>query len=285
MFSLGGRGTGIVKSTLKCRNRDSHRTRWWLADASLVPVTQSIARAIREIGTPAGPGGVEIIKWRKLKIVFRIADPGDASKSYIVKAYLLNRVKHRLKYGKRGLNEVANLITAKRRGINTADVYGYGRMDDVFGLVTVSIIVLEDLRALSAVDDLMPTRPPDECDRVLVSTVPLFSAIYRGACTLFDLNGGSVMLRGDVPDSDVFLVDLERADFHGRPSVEVLMFEAGYFARSCRHWISTEAVDEWFEKLLASVHISGSSEIEEARERFNYYFSRDLPRKERLKIR
>ncbi|GAG21610.1 unnamed protein product, partial [marine sediment metagenome] len=94
-----------------------------------------------------------------------------------------------------------------------------------------------------------------------------------------------VMLCEHVLDSEAFLVDLERADFYDRPSVEVLMFEAGYFVRSCRNWVSTEAIDQWLTELLSAVSINGNGEIEKAKERFNYYFGTDLSRKERLRIR
>ncbi len=285
MFSLIRQGTRIVKSALKFTYNDSKRTKWWLRDESLIPVTQSVVAVIRDINKQAGPSNVKIIKWRKLKIVFRIEDSEGVAQSFIVKAYHLSRFKHRLKYRRRGLNEVANLIRAKRRGINTPDVYGYGRINDIFGLVTVSIIIMEDLCGRSAIDELMHTRPQDECSRMLISTVSLFSKLYRGACNLFDMNSGSVMLCEHALDSEAFLVDLERADFYNRPSVEVLMFEAGYFARSCRNWVSTEAIDQWLTELLSAVSINGNGEIEKAKERFNYYFGTDLPRKERLRIR
>lgn len=284
MFSLIRQGTRIVKSALKFTYNDSKRTKWWLRDESLIPVTQSVVAVIRDINKQTGPSNVKIIKWRKLKIVFRIEDSEGVAQSFIVKAYLLSRFKHRLKYRRRGLNEVANLIRAKRRGINTPDVYGYGRINDIFGLVTVSIIILEDLCGRSAIDELMHTRPQDECSRMLISTVSLFSKLYRGACNLFDMNGGSVMLCEHALDSEAFLVDLERADFYNRPSVEVLMFEAGYFARSCRNWVSTEAINQWLTELLSAVSINGNGEIEKAKERFNYYFGTDLSRKERLRI-
>ena len=285
MFPLNRQGTRIVKSALKFTYNDSKRTKWWLTDQSLIPLTQSVVAAIRDIGTQTGPGNVEIIKWRKLKIVFRISDSGDVSKSFIVKAYLLSRFKHRFKYRRRGLNEVANLIRAKRRGINTPDVYGYGRINDIFGLVTVSIIILQDLCGLSTIGELMRTRPQDECGRMLISTVTLFSKLYSAACNLFDMNSGSVMLSEHALDSEAFLVDLERADFYDRSSVEVLMFEAGYFARWCRNWVSTEVIEQWLGELLSAVNINSSGEIEKAKERFNYYFGTDLSRKERLRIR
>lgn len=285
MFPLIRQGTRIVRSALKFTYNDSKRTKWWLRDESLIPVTQSVVAAIRDINKQTGPSNVKIIKWRKLKIVFRIEDSEGVAQSFIVKAYLLSRFKHRLKYRRRGLNEVANLIRAKRRGINTPDVYGYGRINDIFGLVTVSIIILEDLCGRSAIGELMQTRSQDECSRMLISTVSLFSKLYRGACNLFDMNNGAVMLCEHVLDSEAFLVDLERADFYDRPSVEVLMFEAGYFARSCRNWVSTEAIDQWLTELLSAVSINGSGEIEKAKERFNYYFGTDLSRKERLRIR
>lgn len=283
MLSLSKRR--IITSTLKFRYRDTRRVKWWLKDENLIPVAQSVVAAIKDITNQTGPSNVEIIKWRKLKIVFRIEDSGDVSKSFIVKAYLLSRFKHRLKYRRRGLNEVANLIRAESRGINTPDVYGYGRINDIFGLVTVSIIIMEDLCGRSAIDELMQTRPQDECSRMLISTVSLFSKLYRGACNLFDMNGGSVMLCEHALDSEAFLVDLERADFYNRPSVEVLMFEAGYFARSCRKWVSTDAIEQWLRELFTAVDINNAAEREKMRERFNYYFGTDLSRKERLRIR
>ncbi len=284
MLSL--RKQRIITSALKFRYMDSRRVKWWLKDESLIPVAQSVAAAIRNITKQIVPPNVEIIKSNEQKDVFRVWHPQDASQSFVVKAFLLNRFLRRLKYDRYGLDEAANLIRAKNRGINTPEVYGYGQIHDLLSMVKVSIVILEDLVDLSPIRELTSIKSADECSRIFMKTLPLFVSLYRANCNHIDVNSGAVMLCDHNPDSQVFLLDFQHARFYGRPSDEILMFEAGYFAKSCCNWVSAEAIDQWLGRLFTAVGIQSSAETQKMKERFNYYFDTGiyLSRKERRKI-
>jgi len=92
------------------------------------------------------------------------------------------------------------------------------------------------------------------------------------------------MLADDNHEGPVYLLDFQHARFHARSSTEVLMFEAGYFAGSCRRWIPQDTIDLWLSKLLNAMGITDTDERDGLKRRFRYYFSADLSRKERMKI-
>lgn len=282
MLSL--RKQRIITSALKFRYRDSRRVKWWLEDESLIPVAQSVAAAIRDITKQTVPSNVKIIKSRERKIIFRIEGSKAVSQSFIVKVFFLEHFAHRLKYHRYGLDEVANLLKAKDKGINTPEVYGYGQIHDLLGLVKVSIIILEDLVDLSPIRELMGIKSADECSRMFMRTLPLFVSLYRANCNHIDVNGGAVMLCDHNPDSQLFLLDFQHARFYNKPSLEVLAFEAGLFAKSCARWLSSDIIYEWFAEILNAVDVSGPGAREKMRSRFDFYLKADLSRRERQKI-
>lgn len=275
----------VMRSALKSRYVDSRRIRWWLKDQNLIPVARSVVSAVRDVTKQAGPPSIKAIKASERKVVFRMDHPLDAQQSFIAKVFLLNRLEHRLKYHRYGLDEAANLLRAKARGVNTPDVYGYGHIYDILGLVKVSIIILEDLRGLSPIRELMCTKSQDECSRIFMRTVPLFAKLYEAGCNHIDVNSGAVMLSEDHLDSKVSVLDFQHAKFYSTPSNEILMFEAGHFAKSCSDCVPRETIDEWLATLLDTTGIRDTALRAELIERFNYYFSTYLSRKERRKIR
>jgi tRNA A-37 threonylcarbamoyl transferase component Bud32 len=282
MLSL--RKRRIITSTLKFRHRDTRRVKWWLKDESLIPVARSVVAAIRDITNQTAPSNGGIIKLNERKIVFRIKHPQDAAQSLVAKVFLLNSFARRLKYDRYGLDEAANLIKARDRGINTPVVYGYGHMHDILGFVKVNVVILEDLRGLSSIRVLMCEKSENECPKIFMRTIPLFVRLYRTGCKHIDVNNGNVMLCEHDLDSKVFLIDFQHAKFHSKPSSEILMFEAGYFARSCHDRVPIETINQWLDRIFTAVGIHSSAETQKMRERFNYYFGTYLSRQERIKI-
>ena len=271
----------IVKSKLKFVYSDSMRTKWWLRDESLAPLAQSIAGTIRNITHHALRSRVEIFKLTDRKAVFRVEHPNGSGPSFVAKAFLLNRFENRFKYHRYGLNEVVNLLTAMDRGINTPKVYGYGHIYDLLRLVEASVIILEDFHSLSPIKNLLLKGTDNERHQIFMRTIPLFVSLYNAGCNHIDVNSGAIMLCEHNLNPNVFLLDFQHAKFHGKPSSEILMFEAGHFAKSCRDWISTETVNEWLDKLLIAVNINHTNEIQEMKGRFYYYCKAELSRKHR----
>ena len=271
----------IIKSILKFRYEDSRKVKWWLRDESLAPLAQSIADTIRNITHHALRSSVEIFKLTDRKAVFRVEYPNGSGPSFIAKAFLLSRFEHRFKYHRYGLNEVVNLLTAMDRGINTPKVYGYGHIYGLLRLVEASVIILEDLPGLSPIKKLLLKGTDNERHQIFMRTIPLFVSLYNAGCNHIDVNSGAIMLCEHNLNPNVFLLDFQHAKFHSKPSREILMFEAGHFAKSCRDWISTETVNEWLDKLLTAVNINHTNEIQEMKGRFYYYCKAELSRKHR----
>lgn len=269
---------------MKFKYTDSRKLRWWLEDETLVPAALSITEVIRNINEHILRPDIEIFKLNERKAVFRVECPHITKKSFVAKVFFLNRLKNGLKYHKYGLDEVANLIRAADRGINTPNVYGYGHINNALGLVKASVIILEDLRGLLSLDKIMNKTREDERPGVLMCTIPLFVSLYRAGCNHIDMNNGAVMLCEQNLNSSVYLLDFQHAKFYKKPNTEILMFEAGYFAKSCRRWASAEIINGWLNTLIDSIGISSAPDRTKMIKQFNYYFRTELSRKHRKSL-
>jgi len=274
----------IVKSVLKFTYEDSRRVKWWLKDESLVPAARSITETIRNITHHSLLPKAEIFKLTDRKAVFRVEPSEGAGRPLVAKAFLLPRLEHRLKYHKYGLDEVANLLKAADKGINTPRVYGYGHIYSLFRLVEANVVISEDLLGLSPVKYLLLKGTDNERHQIFMRTIPLFVSLYNAGCNHIDVNSGAVMLSERNLNHEVFLLDFQHAKFYDKPSSEILMFEAGHFAKACRNWISTETVNEWLDELLRIVDINDTDEIQKMKRRFDYYSKAELSRKHRKTI-
>ena len=269
MLSLSRRR--ILRNALKFRYSGLRRASWWLKDMNLAACADSVVDIIRSIISKAVPPDIEMIKLTPRKAVFRVSNPHNSHETFVVKAFFLNHFSHRLNYRLYGLDETANLIQAKDRGINTPDVYGYGHVYDRLGLVRTGIIILEDLGHMPTIGNLLDTIPEIERSEIFTNTVPLFVSLYRANCNHIDLGSSAVMLGNNSSNPPIFLLDFQHARFYNKPSLNILMFEAGYFARSCRQWISGEIAMEWADMILSNVGIKDQTQRQKAKETFEYH--------------
>lgn len=283
----------ILASALRFKYSGAHRATWWLRDESLTALCESVGGVARDIiGNSVGPE-VQMLKSTERKAVFRVQDPGEEGARYVAKLFCLEHLSRRLRYWRYGLDEVANLLQAEARGINTPKVYGYGHTHDAFGLVRASIVILEDFHDLSLMSDLMSVMPESERVGLFMNTIPLFVSLYRANCNHIDLNGNAIMLDSQSSNPELFLLDFHHAKFHNKPSVNVLMFEAGYFARSCREWVPAQTIGKWAADILSHVGITEHAELQKAGEIFEYHLQgkgiaptqTTLSRKQRQRIR
>lgn len=290
---IGGRSKlnkrRIIKNVLNFEFRNSSKAKWWLENETFVPVAESTTDAVRGIRHNAIPSHVKILKrtifgQTERKNVFSINLPESSETSFVAKVFFLVHLTHKLNYRLYGLGEAANSIEARRRGIYTSKVYGCGHMYNALGLVEASVIIFEHLRNATTINELMSSRAEDERAKVFMQTVPLFVSLYKASCHHIDVNSGAVMLSEHDVNPRVFLVDFHHANFYSKPSTEILMFEAGHFARSCSNFISTKIVDEWLDKIFAAIGIKSASEIRKMRHHFNYYLESDLSRKHRKRL-
>jgi hypothetical protein len=270
MFSLSRRKT--LKKALRLTHSDSHGVKWWLKDESIIPVAKSIIAVVDDVSNDNISSDIDIFKLHKRKTVFRLKDPNDTGRLFVAKVFFLNHFSHRFTYHLYGLDEAANLVQARTRGINTPEVYGYGDIRDTLGFVKTSIIILEDLRNLFPIGELMNTMTEAECTEIFMSTIPLFFSLYKANCNHIDISSSAIMFSNHNATSTLSLLDFQHAKFYDRPSTEVLMFESGYFARSCHNWVSSETIYQWLDKIFSHIGVNDPVEKGKMRERFDYYF-------------
>jgi hypothetical protein len=283
----------ILRTALRFKYSGLHGATCWLRDQSLVVLGESVVDVVRVLISKAVPLDIEMLKLAKRKAVFRVKNPRNSRETFVAKVFFLNHFSHRLSYHLYGLDEAANLIQAKGRGINTPETYGYCHVYDSFGLVRASVLIIEDLHNLSPVGELMSAMLESERYEIFMNTVPLFVSLYRANCNHIDINPNAVLFSDHHTNPTVFLLDFQHAKFYNEPSLNILMFECGYFARSCREWVSVETIYKWVEKILDIVGVKNSSERAKMRERFDCYFeSKGVPptrstmaRKQRKRIR
>jgi tRNA A-37 threonylcarbamoyl transferase component Bud32 len=269
MLSLGRRR--ILKTVLKFKYIGVRRARWLLREQNLAAFADSIVDIVRGIlGKDIHPD-IEVLKLTRRKAVFRAKNPEYPEKTFVVKAFFLNHFSHRLNYHLYGLDEAANLIQARARGINTPDVYGYSDIRDTLGFVKTSIIILESLNDLCPIGPLMRTMKEAERTKIFMSTIPLFISLYKANCNHIDISSSAIMLSNHNANPTLSLLDFQHAKFYDKQSTEVLMFESGYFARSCRQWISNETAMEWVDRILSYICIKNPDERQKARQTFEYH--------------
>lgn len=291
MFSISRQM--VIKKHLRLKHNDSHKGKWWLKNKSLIPLTGILFELFNDAHDVTNMPGIETLKLTHKKGIFRIQHPEDTGTSFIAKVFWLKHFSHRLSYHLYGMDEAANLITAANKGIKTPEVFGYGNLHDPFGFVKASIIIMEDLRNFSTIKNLLQKCTENERNKIFNTTLPLFLSLYKSNCNHIDINGGSVMLSRDESNTSIFLLDFQHALFHHKPSIAILMFEAGYFARTCREWIADQTAKEWTDKILDSVGVTDSNERQDAQKKFEYHLygkgrsatQTTLSRKQRKKIR
>jgi len=270
MLSLSKRR--ILRSALRFKYSGLHGATCWLKDQNLAALGEFVVDVVRGIISKVAGPDIEMLKSAKRKIVFRVKHPENSQETFVAKVFFLNHFSHRLSYHLYGLDEAANSVRARDRGINTPEVYGYSDIRDRLGFVKTSIIILEDLRHMSTIGKLMSTMSEAECTKIFMSTIPLFISLYRANCNHININSNAVMLGGDNTNSALFLLDFQHAKFYDKPSLNILMFEAGHFAWSCRQWISTETALEWADRIVSYVGIKNPDEQNKTRETFEYYY-------------
>ena len=289
-------GSKLVQDALKFRYRHSKEARFWLKDESIVPVAQSVLSIIDKHYEPLSEPNIEILRRHcrgssLRKLAFRIECKESPGKSYVVKVFPLRCLKHRLKYHRMrhhrfGFGEAANLLIANERGLKVPKVYGYGHIYGSYWLVKTSIVIVEYLAHQSSIEELLKSCGQDQnkCAQILNHTVPIFAGLYKAKCNHIDVNLGAIMFSLEDSQQDGSVVDFEYARFYDARSPEILMSQAAYFAKRWSDFVPAKAINDWLSKLLDAIEVKDDLIRDKMIERFGYYFSTDLSRRERMHI-
>lgn len=281
----------VVVEALPHGHRDAFGAVWHLADGSLVSAVECVSRYAHTKDACTAATDIQILRQRRHKQVVRVTTGDAESRSWVAKIFRLASLRRRFRnhvigYNRFGLGEAANLIVAARRGLTVPRVYGYGYARGPSHLIHMNMIVLEDLAPRVSVSELLKRSAKDQtkCADILMRTIPVLAGLFRAGCSHIDVNLEAILLEAE-GSQQAFLLDFEHARFSDRASLEVLAFEAGYFARCCRHWLEREAIDRWFCRLLETVGVTDDMMTRAAVKRFDHYLNVSLSRGERRKIR
>jgi len=259
---------------------------WYLKNESLVPAAVSFADAYNAIRSQDSAGNADVYKKTDRRIVFQFAsDRNGKTITFVAKVFLLNNLRHRLKSYRYGLDETANLLTAYQQGIPVPQIYGYGIRYGVFGIPKANYLIIEYLSGLKTIRELFEEAQGDmsECRSILMRTVPLFESLYNAGCNHIDINCDAILMSPAGSSEAIRLLDLHYAAFHAQSNVEVLAFEAGYFAHCCSGWVDEGVLEEWFSVILNRIRYSGCPR-DSIMEKFRQYQKVVLSRKERKRI-
>jgi len=275
----------IVEEGLPVLHREGKKSLWNLRDDSRVSLVETVLSEMARLSTTSSPEAL-FFKRNAKKLVFcpvKPGTPGTCIAKVFVVGSLRRKLKYYLNYYRFALDEAANLLVAKDRGIHVPEVYGFGHIYSQSGLEEATVVLTEYLTDRIKVDEALKQCASDvaQLSRTLLRTVPVFAELYRAGCNHIDVNGANILLGRDQADSPPFLVDLQNAKFHDRPNADILMAEAGRLAKTCQPWVSGELRSRWLTKIFDDVGI-GSATRSGLIQKFNYYFAEN-PSKEELK--
>jgi hypothetical protein len=282
----------MLRAALPLKYSGSLRSNWWLNNEDLIVLAKSCESIINADGKSDLRHNIEILKQEDNRFVFRIK-PSSVPNGFVIKVFPLRCFRHRLKYHwmkyrnhRFAFGEAVNLLIAAEQGLNVPKVYGYGEIYGANMLIAKSVLILQNLADHTPIGDMLQLNKDDQekCVKILTRANPFLVSMYRLGCNHISFNSGCIMLSNkNLPQND-FILDIEYASFSGKPSRELLMFEAATLAKYCKTLITHETMDKWVAQLLDAVEINDHLSRDRLTECFYYYFNTQLSRKERQKI-
>jgi len=282
----------IFKTALPLKYGSSRRAKWWLKNEDMIILAQSCESIINKDPKSGLQHDLEILKQEDNRFIFRIKPP-SAANGFVIKVFPLRCLRHRLKYHwmkyrnhRFAFGEAVSLLIASEHGLNVPKVYGYGEIYGASMLIEKSVLILENLVNHIPIGDMLRLNRDDQekCVKILCRAIPFLVSMYKSGCNHISFNSGCIMLSKEgLPQND-FVLDFEYANFFGKPSLELLMFEAATLAKYCKALITHETMDKWMAELLDDVEIRDHLSRDKLIERFYYHFNTQLARKKRQKI-
>jgi len=281
-----------LQKNLPIRHRSPEGYQWRLRQKDMISTADRVSSILKEEADIYQKKDVQVLKDIERRILFRLS-LNEPPKSVILKVFRFYRFKKKVKhlwkkytYSNYGFGETCNLILAAERGIYVPKVYGFGKLPDRFGWTSREAVILEDLSGHLSLNYLLQSTTIDnrQTEQIFENTIPILASLYRAGCNHIDLNLGSLLFNPKNLAEKPYLLDFEYAQFHKKPSQEVLMFEAASLAKSLGKWLGKEDLKPWLDKLLDSVEIQQNLRKDLVK-RFDYYFNTNqLSPKKRMRI-
>jgi hypothetical protein len=274
----------IITEALPYVHSSSDRSKWRVRDVHTTPAVEAMMNALQRI-EGGESADVHVFTQNDRKVVFGFELPGSGEGAYVAKVFYFNKLRRKLKYYRYAKDEAANLLTAADRNINAPILVAYGQLYGSYRFQRAGIIIVQSLSNRLPMRKLLAETDCDQRHARLMSAVlPLFVSLYRAACNHIDVSVNNVLLADNETSYPPSLVDFQHAIFHDQPSTEVLMFEAGYFARTCAGYVNGVTIADWLDQLLDKIAVNNEASRLGLKQRFDYYFQTTLSRKQRKKI-
>jgi hypothetical protein len=282
----------ILRKTLGFKYKCGFWDKWHLRSGDEVSKVQSVLPGIKKYNESMMPDNIEVLKpLARGQSVLRVRPLQYTGGSFIAKVFILRKLKHKikyntLKYDQFAFAEAANLIIAAERGLNVPEVYGYGCIYEPYGLISKTIVIMEDLADCVTIGELLKLNCGDrkKCAETLHKVIPVFAGLYGAGCNNVDINLGTILLGRDVMEQKGFILDFEYAQFYDTPNLEILMFNAAFFANRCKPLASEEIIIEWLHQLLDAVNIKDTETRIKLIQKFDYYRNTKLRNRERRSV-
>lgn len=280
----------MVAAALTHTHRDRFGATWHLADPRWAATAESVSRVACADGKTMQLGDVQVLCERSRRRVLRVATRESEHPTVVAKLFALSSFHRRILHGAMGYNryalgEATNLITAAQRGLPVPRVYGYGHTQGRWCLIQMDFLLMEDLASCVSAGQLLDRHAADRgaCAEVMDRTIPIFVGLFRAGCNHIDVNPDAILF--DCHDvTKAFVLDFEHAVFRPSPHMEILAFEAAYFAEGCRQWVDKDMIDRWFARLVEAIGVTDRAGVQRLTDRFRYYRNRVMSRRERRKI-
>lgn len=201
-------------------DKPSHGLRLWRAPNSPLALNDpAMLEAIRKSGSP-GRLDATVFKNGTRNSVFQIY---ICSASFIVKAFPLNTLKHKLKYKKYGLAEICHNHRAKQLGIPVPTCFAYFEMRP-WGLVDNCGVVMQELSGYVALADICQN------DKSLYTrAIPALLKLYETGANHIDPSPHNIFMHGQT--GEFAIIDWQYCSFHPPRDDRQLVIHGAHFLR------------------------------------------------------
>ena len=226
---------------------------WCVHDKNFVNYLEGVVKLIHN---PTLVGEINLLKYAKRRLVFKHCTNGL---DIVIKAFPLDSLEKKLKHQKYAFTEAQNILRARRLGIPSPKLFGFG-MQKRYCLVSWNAVLLEYITDSSMELMLDEMDNLSEKYRLLERAFPLFKILYESGCNHIDFKPGSIHLN----ETEAKIIDFQYVNFLSQPSLRVFAAQAGYFAwyTSVRnHWVSVTKMQNWFSGLLDYLNLIPDDEM------------------------
>ncbi|WP_217639324.1 lipopolysaccharide kinase InaA family protein [Salinihabitans flavidus] len=206
-----------------------------------------LSEAVPDPSWTQAPENAEILKTARQRLVLRIFF-GDAHPSLVAKMFPLRNISSMLRYKKYAYQEFCNGQEARARGIRVPRPYCYFHRR-LFGLVTGSGLVTEDLAGHRDILQLSRTRPGGYLEASLLA-IPALLSLYHAGVHHVDARDENILIAPNYDDGTKFsIIDWQYAAFFEPRSDWLLEHLCAHYIRKAPLGEREALLNDWVKRL------------------------------------